>query len=496
MKCGQVLIERMEDKTGQIGERSAPADIALMVSGADRGQPVTTCARTQVVVGRAKKAVEIIPCADSWQHMWSGSRFHGIPLADIGDERYLPLLGTVIGHIYACGGIVYGGAVRDLLVGAAPVDIDVLLPIGAVTRFMALIQEGASAEAIHTQSSEACPGKRMRIYLEPGYVTSTAAMIVLDICSPLTFGCPIGGASRLASVLFDIPADYDVNMLYIESINVAGWTASSTITEMQLVQSEDGVDRIMTNWCTIRARYRVTNGMRDCSPGAYVVGCATIIRSLKSRVTRVAHNCDGVLTHIYLPSSLRCRRAASLTMAGFTDETVYDCRNINCRFCNVECLLAHATRILLRLAEDNLIIWQRSMENIILGTIRHTLIEKCNVLLKYCPYAMPCIDDSPICEWLLVSIDIAKVARACLSSSRPKIERIAPRSIEDTVYLKSAIGRGAISADCHVDYHISHYVDAAERMGREIIRRHVAVCNLLLGGEKMRTPSPPDERIG
>ncbi len=355
------------------------------------------------------------------ERYYSTSRFRGLAIADADSYRslrkldlsYSASLCRLLHIIYGCGGVVYGGAVRDLLRGIAPGDIDIHMRPGGLVRLFRGLRESFVYSISRRKPSGAYVGERYTVIVEPSHIYTDAAMFVLDITSGV-------------GELFDLPVDYNVNMLYIDAI-IGDYAVGPYYVDGNTIRSE---------WCTAKTR-------GECQ-------LEGIVASLHSGIARIDHDCGTTASasevvsvvpnnkrHIYCTMVNRFRREKSLGDSGFTDGTTYKCTNIACRLASVKRVVSHALQSAKYDCETNTGLYLQAMGNDThlrkaIGAQIRSIIEK---------ISEP--SDRTLRERVLAVADFGKTADSLMPKT-PAVVRIRATTIEDCVDLRRAVDDGAI----------------------------------------------------
>lgn len=352
-----------------------------------------------------------------------GSRFHGIPIVDIVDASYLGLLRSLFIAASANKCIVHGGAVRDLLSSIAPVDIDIIIDVNNLDSFLDALREFAEIEYTQSGSATTEHDKRYRVWMEPKgrRPYSYAATLVLDISTPLWVD------------LRELPADFDVNMLYIEkyTYNYNGHNGSIRVVN----------GRIVTDWCEIAMRmpYGVPVLPMDQTPvdGSREVDYTAILNNIRAKKTSINHKCKK--SHVLMPLSDKERRIAAIRAAGYEDITVYGCDNVNCRLARLDLVIKHTWRSLENLSDTNFTTWRYAMQAVVserpfVDDLNERIEQLSSIWLRNAHAAE---DRKDVGQFVYDNLDVAQI----LAKHLPPIPRIIKpdlRTMTDCVRTRSA----------------------------------------------------------
>lgn len=330
---------------------------------------------------------------------WSYSRFRGVPVdcaAGVADR-----LKVIIRELCTRGALIHGGAVRDLLAGIIPGDIDIVIRPALRFQIITTLRRGYYVEVTRVP-----PGSfgvaRYLIHMEPRPLYTDASMFIVDMRVVCDTPHPLHTT---------IPPDWDVCSLYV----AAAPYASSTR------------DHIQTDWARIESRDT----------------CADYDAIRKAFVTKRAkclNMCDAT-NHHKCALAERLARETALEIAGFTDETVYQCDNYQCRRAPAAVVCLASETIIAQICAANVESYDRNVTNrlrFVATMVQNTAREAI--------FRANASADPPTYEWLLAVVKpeciIARVA--------PEIPRVMytggkMRTVSDAAHMISLASSGCIT---------------------------------------------------
>lgn len=379
------------------------------------------------------------------------SRWVGIPIDQCtGLSR---MIDSTLALVYGYGGVVYGGCVRDMLRGIAPADIDIIMPVGPLDRFISALRGSSTVEVRRVAGSFIFTGTRVRIMMEPlgSTVYTNAAMLVLDICVPF-----VANDDTLSSM----PPDYDVNMLYFTEI--------SGPYEAGDVHVGDAC--LETGWCKAEMRTGGRPGVSYAEiKGALFGGIATI------RHKCVAESDDDPFgaRHLSCGPEMRLKIRNRMQVAGFVDATDYTiCTNINCRLCGIGPLAENTKKAVEVISSNNFDLWTNSVDSAIEMVIRPAIETRIDTVLQHCPLPLSA-GKCALIDHVLMAMGVEWIAKSLLPRPPSVIHVVEVHDIADYVIARRTMDRGAVLPTCDVDGYIELCKRQIHNIAKKIARGKV-----------------------
>ena len=237
------------------------------------------------------------------------------PVRDIGPQLeivFLRIVNHVLKAMYDAGFILHGAAVRDLLNGVCPRDFDFIRldDITPAEVVKMLTCDGICADVIACESSTNTMGRRFCIGVQTGRTLLTSSPpVVLDIGVGIPFS-PISYTST-EEVLAIMEPDYNVNMMYVESLR--GEYAGESAHSARVLGNN-----IVADWAKI--------AIRSCE--RYYIDPAYVLQSVICKHALMM-GCNG-RSHAARGPIVAYRRMRALTSATYKDLTDYVCTEPHC----------------------------------------------------------------------------------------------------------------------------------------------------------------------